>query len=168
MKKCLSLIIFALLGLGIMPAMAGDLRIGVLDMQQIMQKATQVQNINRQLENQYKPRQAKIIAAQKALRSEVDKFRQNSTTMSGKDRDQAQKRIAQDNDSLNKMVASFQQDLSNAQNQGRKQLFTALNGAIRQVAAQGKFNVILLRGNLLYSDDNLNVTDAVLKILNKG
>ena len=168
MNKWLSLIIGAIIGLGIMPAMAAELRIGVLDMQQIMQKSSQVQAINHQLENQYKPRQMKIIAAQKELRSEVERFRQNSTTMSSKDRDQAQKKVAQDNDNLNRMVASFQQDLGNAQNQGRKKLFADLNAAIRQVAAQGKYNMILLRGSLLYADDNLNVTDAVMKILNKG
>ena len=63
-------------------ATGAPIKIGVIDLQKIMQKSSQVAAISRQLEKRFKPRQQTILAARKSLQEEAEKLHRNASVMS--------------------------------------------------------------------------------------
>ena len=86
------------------------------------------------LEGQFKARQTKISDQQKTLQDQLDKFKKESTTMSQKDRDAVQKKIAADRADLVKQVVAYQQDLQKEQNKVMQGILGDLNGIVSKIA----------------------------------
>lgn len=140
-------------------------KIGVLDMQQIMQKAPQVIAINKQLQAQFQPRQQKIEAAQKQLQDEVNNLNRNASVMSVADRTKLQEKVNKDKDDFQAMVQSYQKDLNAAQSADMQKFMGDLNGAVNNVAKQGGYTLIVQRAAVPFMQPDMDVTGAVLKAL---
>ena len=71
MKKLLvsftAVIALLLVSSGVFAADAAPLKIGVIDLQKIMQKSSQVAAISSQLEKRFKPKQQAILADRKSV-----------------------------------------------------------------------------------------------------
>src|SRR5580692_7909198 len=103
MKKVLALISSVLL-IGVTqayaaPAAATQPSIAIVNVQQIFQQSPKIASLNKKLQGQFKGRQEKLLAAQKNLQDEIEKFKKESPTMSQKDKDALQKRIVDDQSS---------------------------------------------------------------------
>src|SRR5436190_9398841 len=85
-------------------AMASQYKIAVVNVQQVLQQSPRVAELSKKLEGQFKDRQAKINDEQKSLQDELDSFKKEAPTMSQKDRDSQQKKIAADRADLVKQV----------------------------------------------------------------
>lgn len=147
---------------------AGGLRIGVINVQQIMQKSPMAIALNKQLKDQFQPRQTQLVNAQNNLQAEVDKLNKNGAVMSNTDRSALQDKIIADRASLQGMGQSFQQDLNAAQSQAMQQFMAKLQNAVNAVAASGKYDLILQRSGTPYVSSALDVTDQVLAQLGKS
>lgn len=145
-----------------------ELKVGVIDLQQIMQKSNQIATINSQLTKEFKPRQDKILALQKALQDETDQLTRNSATMTESDRNKLQDKIIADRANLQGMSLSFQRDVNAAQNQGMQKFMTQLNGVVNTVAKANNFDLILQRAGVPFVKTELDVTNKVLDQLNKS
>ncbi len=144
------------------------LRIGVINVQQIMQKSPMAVALNKSLKDQFQPRQAELVNAQSNLQAEVDKLNKNGAVMSNSDRSALQDKIIADRANLQGMSQSFQQDLNAAQTQAMQQFMTKLQSAVNAVAAAGKYDLILQRSGTPYVSSALDVTDQVLAQLAKS
>ncbi len=140
-------------------------KIGVLDMQQIMQKSSQVLAINKQLQAQFQPRQQKIEAAQKQLQDEVNNLNRNASVMSAADRTKLQEKATKDKDDFQAMVQSYQKDLNAAQSADMQKFMGSLNNAVATVAKDGGYTLIVQRAAVPYMQPDMDVTPAVLKAL---
>lgn len=144
-----------------------DIKLGVLDLQQIMQKSNQIASLNKQLTNEFKPRQDKILALQKDLQAESDQLSRNSATMTESDRNKLQDKIIADRANLQGMMLSFQRDVNTAQNQAMQKFMTQLNAVVSTVANKNNFDVVLQRAGVPFVKNNLDITDQVLTEMNK-
>lgn len=168
MKKWLLLFVSALgLLLVVSTASADNLKIGVLDVEQIIQKSPQIASINGQLTKQFKPRQEKLIEVQKNLQAEMEKFNRNSAVMSVAERDKLQDQINADKGNAQTMAIAFQRDLNTAQAQAMQSFMGELSGVVATVAKNGKYDLILQRGGVPYASPTLDVTSLVLDELKK-
>lgn len=144
-----------------------ELKVGVIDLQQIMQKSNQIATINSQLTKEFKPRQDKILALQKSLQDETDQLSRNSATMTETDRNKLQDKIIADRANLQGMSLSFQRDVNSAQNQGMQKFMTQLNGVVNIIAKENNFDLILQRAGVPFVKTSLDITNQVLDQLNK-
>ncbi len=67
-------------------AQAEGLKLAIVDMQAILQKAPQIAKINDALTRQFKGRQDKIVQSQKELQSEKERLEKNATVMKADER----------------------------------------------------------------------------------
>jgi len=148
------------------PAMT-TLKIGVIDVQTILQKSPQIAAINNQLTKQFKPRQDKIVAAQKDLQAEADKLQKNANVMNDADRNKLQDQIIADKANVQGMAISFRRDLQQAQSKAMQDFMNQLTGVVNDVAKKGGYDLILQRAGVPYSNPNLDMTQQVLQELNK-
>jgi len=168
MKKILlSVVSTVVLSFFAMTASADNLKVGVVDMQQILQKAPQITTINEQLTKQFKPRQDKIVAAQKTLQDEINNLNKNGAVMNVKDRNKLQDKVIQDRSDLQGTIVTFQRDLSTAQNQSLQSFNTQLNAVVGDIAKKNMLDIVIQRASTLYAKDSLDVTKQVLDELSK-
>lgn len=172
MKKFLALLSSVLLAVGTQAyaAAAQDLTtssIAVVNVQQVFQQSPKIAELNKKLQNQFKPRQDKLVAAQKSLQDELDAFKKNSPTMSQKDKDAAQKKIVDDQASLAKDASAFQQDLSKEQSKVMKSVLGQLNDIISKIAKKNSYPLVLDSQAVIYSSDSADITKQVASEFDK-
>jgi outer membrane protein len=141
--------------------------IAVVNVQQIFQQSPKIAELNKKLQSQFKPRQEKLIGAQKTLQDELDKFKREAPTMSQKDKDAMQKKIVDDQSSLAKDATNFQQDLNKEQNSMMKNVLAQLNSIISGIAKKSSYTLVLDSQAVIYANDSADITKQVSKEFDK-
>lgn len=168
MKKTLATLGTMLL-IGSMPAAyAADAAsttptIAVVNVQQLFQTSPKIADLNKQLQAKFKPRQDKLVGAQKSLQDELDKYKKDSITMSKKDQDAMQKKISDDQSSLQKDATAFQQDLNKEQSKIMKGVLAQLNEIITGLAKSSNYQYVLDSQAVIFAVDGSDITKQVEK-----
>lgn len=142
---------------------SGQPTIAVVNVQQLFQSSPKIADLNKQLQDKFKSRQEKLMAAQKSLQDELDKFKKESPTMNAKDKDTLQKKISGDQQNLSKDAASFQQDLNKEQNKVMKGVLSQLNDIISSIAKKSNYQLVLDSQAVIYAADSADITKQVSK-----
>jgi outer membrane protein len=167
MKKIL-IVLAAALSLALaMPVASADTKIGVLNMQELLQKMPQMKKINDSMKKQFGDREAKIIAAQNDLKKGAEDYRKNSAVMSEKDKQEAQQKLIKQEQELQTAQASFQKDFVAEQNKEVSALLDKIKSVVKNIAVRDQYNLILVGAAVGYSDNTLDVTDAVFNEIQK-
>lgn len=167
MKKALA-IVSAMLMIGGMSAYAADATakqptVAVVNVQQLFQQSPKIADLNKQLQNKFKSRQDKLIAAQKSLQDELDKFKKESATLSEKDKATLQNKISDDQAALSKDATVFQQDLSKEQNKIMKNVLAQLNDIISSIAKKQGYSMVLDSQAVIFAGEGADITKEVSK-----
>lgn len=163
MKTWQSIVSAGVLTLMVGTSYAADaLKIGVVDMNQILQKSPLMISLNDGLNKQFKSRQDEINTAQKQLQEELYQLN-SSTTMSQEDRSKLQNKIINDKANVDVMTTTFQKDLAIAKDAASQKFMTKLAEVINKVAKDGRYDIIEQRTNLLYINTSLDITPQVLQ-----
>ena len=142
------------------------LKIGVVDVRAVVQKSSQLQMINKQLTQKFKPREQSIVQAQASYKAEEEKFNKEVSTLSEAQKTKIEHEIIANRANLQAMITAFQQDLDNEQNAAMQKLLSEIASIVNDIAKTENYDLILQGENVPYVTDKLNITDQVLKILN--
>ncbi len=145
---------------------AGQIKVAVVNVQQVLQQSPKVAELSKKLEAQFKARQTKIAGEQKALQDALDKFKKESPTMSQKQRDDMQKKIASDRSDLVKQVVAYQQDLQKEQNKIMQNILGDLNGIVSKIAKNQSYSLVLDSQAVIFAVDGNDITKDVAKQFN--
>lgn len=166
MKKALALI-GSILIMGATQVYAADTSaqstIAVVNVQQLFQSSPKIADLNKQLQDKFKSRQDKLMAQQKALQDNMDKFKKESPTMSQKAKDDLQTKINNDQASLAKDASAFQQDLNKEQTKVMKNILAQLNDVIASIAKKNSYSMVLDSQAVIYASDSADITKQVSK-----
>ncbi len=166
MKKVLAIFSsFLLMGAMASHAYAANqpaqLSIAVVNVQQLFQQSPKIASLNKQLQSKFNSRRDNLVAQQKSLQAELDKYKKESATMSQKDKDALKKKVTDDQAALAKDAAAFQQDLSKEQNAIMKNVLAQLNGIISGIAKKNSYSLVLDSQAVIYSNDGADITKQV-------
>jgi len=157
--------VFMLSGVGF-AAQAADMKVAIVNVQQLLQQSPRVAALSKKLETQFKTRQTKIGDEQKALQDELDKFKKESPTMSQKEKDKVQKQISDERSELVKKVVAYQQDLQKEQNKVMQNILSDLNGIVSTIAKSQSYGLVLDSQAVIYAGDGNDITKQVEKEFN--
>jgi outer membrane protein len=163
MKKALAILGSAFL-IGSLPAYAADTTnpsIAIVNVQQLFQTSPKIADLNKQLQAKFKPRQDKLVAAQKSLQTELDTYKKESSTMSQKDRDALQKKIGDDQTALQTDANTFQQDLNKEQSKIMKGVLAQLNDIISGIAKSSNYQFVLDSQAVIFAAPGADITKQV-------
>lgn len=141
-------------------------RIAVVNVQQVLQQSPRVADLSKKLEGEFKPRQAKINDQQKSLQDQIDRFEKESTTMSQKDKDAAQKKIAAQRQDLVKQVVALQQDFQKEQTRVMQGILGDVNGIVSSIAKKNNYTIVFDSTAVIYSASNNDITKDVASQFN--
>lgn len=146
---------------------AGQIKIGTVNVQQVLQQSPRVTDVSKKLEGDFKARQAKIGDEQKALQDKLEKFKKEAPTMSAKDKQAMEQKIASERSDLVAKVVAYQQDLQKEQNKAMQKILNDLNGVVSGIAKSQNIGLVLDSQAVIYSaGDNNDITKDVIKRFN--
>ncbi len=156
-------LVFSLFGTSLF---ADSAKIGVVDLQKIMQASSQMKDIQQKLEKEFKPRRDKLVATETALKSDMEKFKRDSAIMSATQKKDLEKKIVAAQQQFERDGQQYQQELSAAHNEAMEGLYAKVRAAISKIAKEEKYDIIVQKDAAPFSVDTLDVTDKVIKAIN--
>jgi outer membrane protein len=163
MKRVSGFIIALLVSFGAVNAFANDAKIGVVDLQKIMQTSSQMKGIQQKLEAEFKPRRDKLVAMEEGLKKDMEKFKRDSAILSQTQKKEMEKKIVATQQTFEREGQQYQQELSTAHNDAMEELYGKIRKAISKVAETEKFDLVLQKDAAPFSISKLDVTDLVIK-----
>lgn len=155
-------LIFSLFGTAVFADWA---KIGVVDLQKIMQTSTQMKDIQTKLEGTFKPRRDKLVAMETTLKSDMEKFKRDSAVLSATQKKDLEKKIVAAQQQFERDGQQYQQELSTAHNEAMEGLYTKVRAAITKIAKDEKYDIIVQKDATPFSTETLDVTDKVIKAI---
>lgn len=140
-----------------------DTKMGVVDLQKIMQTAPQMKVIQEKLEKEYKPRRDKLVAMEEGLKKDMEQFKRDSAVLSQTQKKELEKKIVSTQQQFEREGQQYQQELSTAHNEAMEDFYNKIRAAIAKVAESEKYDIVLQKDAAPFSVDKLDVTAKVMK-----
>jgi len=138
-------------------------KIGVVDLQKIMQTSDDVKNIQATLEEKFKPRRDKIMGMEADLKKEMEAFKRDSSVLSQAKRKELEQKIMATQQAFEQEGQQYQQELSAAHNEAMEKFYDKIRTAIAKVAEAEKYDLVFQKDAAPFSVDKLDVTSKVIK-----
>jgi outer membrane protein len=163
MKRLIISIAAALMMASVAVAQAADMRIGIVDMQQIMTKSKQADKLRADLEKRFNPKKAELQKSADAFKADIEKMKRDEAIMSKADKEKMSKKLAEQQQSLQTRQYALQKDAMAAQNEAVQSLIENVRNIVKKIAAEDKMNMVIAKEAAIYMDDSLDITAKVLK-----
>ena len=148
-----------------MPAMAAELKMGVIDMRTIIATSPQAKAAGEKLKKEFKAREEQIVSTEKSLKEKAEKLQRNAAVMSDAEKLKLEKEVTNSQRDLQRMQAEFREDATVRQQEEMKKLVTRVNTVINEIAKNEKFDLIIHSEVAPYASKQLDITDKVLKAI---
>lgn len=149
------------------PPLPTGMKVGVVDIRQVLQKSPQVASAQKTLRNQFQSREKEFRTLQQQVRADADKLNRDGSVMKDADRKVLQQKIQDEQQKLQNMQMGLQQDLFSAQNQQMQGIMSKLQNAVNEVAKEGQFTLILTKDNVAFANQQLDITNQVLDAMTR-
>jgi len=160
----LFVIVWILSGLSV--AGAAELKIGVVNTAQLLQEAPQAQSSSKSLENEFAPRERKLLESQKEIKEKEERLMRDSAVMSESERRKAERDLLSMRRDLKRSQDEFREDLNIRRNEELGKLQRIISKIIDDLAKEKGFDLILGE-NVIYATDRIDITRQILDRLDK-
>ena len=160
----LFLLVMATATLAVQTARAAEIKVGFVNAAKLLEQAPQAVSARNRLQQEFAPRDKKLVAEQSTLQKLEDKLAKNGPVMNTTERDKLEGEIIKQKRDLKRAQDSFREDLNIRQNQEFGKLQRTVYDAIVALAKQQKYDLILSQG-VVYAGPRVDVTDQVLQRL---
>jgi len=141
---------------------AAELKIGYVDPAAILDNYQRTKDAEAALQQRHKQKQAEL----EERVNELKKLRQNAELLNDQAREAKTREIEEKSDAFKRLKTQTERELLRERNQMLKDIVGEINQAVADYAKSNAFSVVVDERFLLYGEPGLDVTDAVLKILN--
>ena len=145
-----------------LPAAAQDLKIGVVSLPALIERAPQTKATMDALQEEFAPRQREFEAKKREYDDLAAKIQKDLAVMGETERRNAQKEVRDLERDLARMQTEFQEDLNLRQNEEYGQLQRAMLKEVQDFAQAQGYDLIVGDG-VLYVNSAVNITDEVLR-----
>ena len=145
-----------------LPAAAQELKIGVVSLPALIERAPQTKAAMDALQEEFAPRQREFQAKQKEYEDLAAKIQKDLAVMGETERRNAQKEVRDLERDLARMQNEFQEDLNLRQNEEYGKLQRDMLKEVQDFAEAQGYDLIVGDG-VLYMTSAVNITDDVLR-----
>src|SRR5690606_27050791 len=165
LKALRALTPFALLIGMLIAAPAHAQKIGVVDSARLMQESPQFAAMMAMLETEFAPRQRELITLQQQMQEKSQQYERDRSVLSDAERTTLERELRDGTRELQRQAAEYEEDLQIRQNEEMVKIRTQVLQAIQAFGREERFDLII--GEALYFDSDVDVTDQVLRQLNR-
>ena len=145
-----------------LPAAAQDLKIGVVNVSLLMDRAPQTKAAMDALQEEFAPRQREIIAKQKEFEELGTKFQKDSAVMGETERRNAEKNLRDLQRDVARLQQEFREDLELRQNEELAKLQRSILAEVQNYAQTEGYDIVVGDG-VLFASTAANITEEVLR-----
>ncbi len=137
-------------------------KIGYVDVPYLIDNSPQAQAASSELQEQFAPKKKELQKMKKELQQVRKKLQKEGMTMSESQRGEMQQRAKQLQRDIQRSQKAMQEDLNIERNDAFKGVRKAVMKAVRAVAENEGYDVVVGQ-NALYASDRVNITERVLE-----
>ncbi len=152
----------ALVGTFALPASAQEVKIGVVNIQVLMERSPQTKAAMDALQEEFAPRQREFVAKQKEYDDLTAKVQKDVAVMGETERRNAEKNLRDLQREVTRLQTEFREDLNLRQNEELGLLQRSLLMEVQNFAAQEGYDLIVGDG-VLFASAAVNITEDVLR-----
>ena len=152
----------ALVGAFSLPAAAQELKVGVVNIQALMEQAPQTKTAMDALQEEFAPRQREFAAKQKDFEELQAKTQKDYAVMGETERSNAEKELRDLQREVTRLQNEFREDLNLRQNEELGKLQRSLLKEVQDYAQAEGYDLVVGDG-VLYASTAVNITDDVLQ-----
>ena len=157
MKKKIALFLGLLLAANVSYA---DLKIGFVNIPAVLEKAPQAEKAKKRLEQEFSPRDKQLVAQQKEIQNMDEKMTKDAAVMGESARVNLEKEILNKKRDAKRAQQEFSEDFNVRRNEELGKLQRRIVEAIREIAKDQNFDLLLTDG-VIYASDKIDVTSQV-------
>ena len=147
-----------------LPAIAQEVKIGVVNVPVLMEQAPQARVAMAALEEEFQPRQRAIVAKQTEFKDLSDKVQRDIAVMGETERRNAEKDLRDLQREVARLQTEFQEDLNLRRNEELGNLQRSLLKEVQDYAQAAGFDLVVGDG-VLYASTAVNITENVLRAM---
>lgn len=144
-----------------MPAAAQEVKIGVVSLQAIVERAPQTKAVMDALREEFAPREREIVSKQKEIEDLQAKVQKDLAVMGETERRNAEKNLRDLGRDFERLRTEYQEDSNLRQNEEIGQLQRAVLKQVQDYAQAQSYDLIVGDG-VLYVSNTVNITEDVL------
>jgi outer membrane protein len=150
-----------------MSANAADLKIGVIDFQQVVELSEPGKKFETELKTEGQQMEAEIKKNKEELKALKEKLEREAMVMSEKAKEEKQIEFNVKLSGLQKKQAQFRKNFLTKQRQGVGNFRVEVLEIAHEIGKAEKYDLIVSKDALLYMDAGVDITSKVVKALNK-
>ena len=165
MPTKLKITALVLLSLTLFPALSyAEMKIGFVNLVKLIEDAPQGEAATKKIEAEFSPRDNAIRKKQEKAQSLESDIEKNGLVMKPSELSKKEAEITKLKRELKREAEEFREDYNLRRNEELKVLQKVVREAINEVGKKNNFDLILAEG-VLYTSDEANITELVLKNL---
>ena len=145
-----------------LPAAAQEVKIGVVNVPRLLDRAPQTKAAMDALQEEFAPRQREFVAKQKELEDLTVKIQKDVAVMGETERRNAEKNLRDLQRDVARLQQEFREDLELRQNEVLGELQRALLKELQDYAQAQEYDLIVGDG-VLFASQAVNITEEVLR-----
>jgi len=145
-------------------AQAQEIKIGVVNIQQLMEQAPQARVAMDALDEEFKPRQREIIATQTEFQELSEKVQRDLAVMGETERRNAEKELRDLQREATRWQNEFREDLNLRRNEELGNLQRSLLKEVQDFAQAAGY-VLVVGDGVLFASTTVNITENVLRAM---
>ncbi len=157
MKKRISLFLVLLLATSVSYA---ELKIGFVNVPVVLEKAPQAEKAKKRLENEFSPRDKHLVSQNKEIKKLEEKLSRDASVMGESERRKLERDIVAKKREAKRSMQEFKEDFNMRRNEELGKLQRRILEAIRALAKDEKFDLLLTEG-VIYASEQIDVTAQV-------
>jgi outer membrane protein len=146
---------------------AAEIKIGFVNVARLLEKAPQAEKAKKELEREFQPRDKKLVAEQKEIKSMEEKLAKDAAVMGEDEKQKLDKEILNRKREAKRLQDEFREDFNMRRNQELTTLQKAIFEAIQSLAKEEHFDLLLTDG-VVYANETIDVTGKVEKKLEQS
>jgi len=144
-----------------MLAQAADIKIGFVNSSVLLEQAPQAERAKQKLEQEFSSREEELRKLRQGVQDLESRLNRDGVTMSEGDRSDLERELNRKLRDLQRQQSNFRDDLNLRKNEELGKLQRLVLEAIREVASDKGFDLVLSEG-VVYSADRVEITGDVL------
>lgn len=148
-------------------AQAQQLSVGVINSQRILAEAPQMKAASARLKQEFEKRETEVQDMENRISAMQTKYEKDAPLMTEADRARASRDLGELAKDYQRRKRELQEDFNQRRNEEYDNALAKVKKVVTQVAEENKFDLVLQDTSVAYSSSRIDITEKVLKALNK-
>ncbi len=143
------------------------LKVGVLDVQELLTKSPQAVEAGKRLEKEFQARKDKLIGKQKDFQSKQESFQRNRDVMSEIERKKSEKELEKMQKDLQHSEEELRSDITSRHKEETDEFMDTVRNLVAKLADEEKYDLILYQETTVHFAESIDITEKMLNLMAK-